>query len=107
MGNHVHLLLVPLGESAMARTLGRTHGDYSRWLNMKMGETGHVWQNRYYSCPLDEEHRWEALRYVELNPVRAGIVDGPEDWPWSSAVARAGGEDRTGILEMGEWKARW
>jgi putative transposase len=74
MGNHVHLLLAPDREDGLAKTLGRAHTDYSRWLNVKRGETGHVWQNRYFSCPLDERHQWEALRYVELNPVRAGLA---------------------------------
>ncbi len=54
MGNHVHLLLAPETEDGLAKTLGRTHTDYSRWLNLQMERTGHVWQNRYFSCPLDE-----------------------------------------------------
>lgn len=74
---------------------------------MRSGETGHVWQNRFYSCPLGEAHQWDALRYVELNPVRAGLVEAPVDWPWSSAAAHTSGVDERGILEWSEWSLRW
>jgi putative transposase len=107
MNNHVHLLAVPHAASGLAKGLGRAHADYSRWLNMKRGETGHVWQNRFYSCPLDERHQWEALRYVELNPVRAGLVREAADWHWSSAAAHMTGVDRTGILDLTDWSRRW
>ena len=46
-----------------------------------------MWQNRFYSCPLAERHLWIALRYVEANPVRAGIASRPEQYRWSSAAA--------------------
>jgi putative transposase len=49
--------------------------------------TGHLWQNRYFSAPLDATHFLNAVRYVELNPVRAGITDRAEDYAWSSAAA--------------------
>ena len=85
MGNHVHLIAIPPAATALAKSLGRAHVDYARWLNLRRGETGHVWQNRFFSCPMDERHQWEALRYVERNPVRA----------------------RSGILDMAEWERRW
>jgi putative transposase len=107
MGNHVHLLLVPETPDGLAKTLGRAHTDYSRWLNLRLGQTGHVWQNRYFSCPLDEQHQWEALRYVELNPVRAGLVDSAAEWAWSSAAAHCGADDPTGLLDCREWRPRW
>ena len=107
LSNHIHLVAVPRAEDSLAKALGRAHVDYARWLNVRRDETGHVWQNRYFSCPLDERHRWEALRYVELNPVRAGLVGTPERWPWSSAAAHLGGLDRTGFLDLTEWAARW
>jgi len=107
MGNHVHLLAIPASETALAKGLGRAHNDYARWWNVARGETGHVWQNRFYSCPLEERHQWEALRYVELNPVRAGLVREAAEWPWSSATAHLAGVDRSGILEMASWRARW
>ena len=107
MSNHVHLLAIPRETSSLAKALGRAHTDYARWLNLRRGETGHVWQNRFYSCPLDEHYRWEALRYVELNPVRAGLVSEAANWRWSSAAAHTSGVDRTGILEWTEWSLRW
>jgi putative transposase len=107
MGNHGHLVAVPRGETGLARALGQTHGDYARWMNLRRGEVGHLWQNRYYSCPLDEQYQWEALRYVELNPVRAGLAQEAADWPWSSAFAHVTGVDRAGVLETAEWEERW
>jgi putative transposase len=107
MGNHVHLLVVPEKETSLAQAFGRTHNDYARWLNLRRGETGHLWQNRYYSCPLDEPHQWAALRYVELNPVRAALAADPASWPWSSARAHLTGVDQSGILDMTEWRRNW
>lgn len=107
MGNHIHLLAIPPTETALAKTLGRAHVDYARWSNLKRGQTGHLWQNRYYSCPLDESHQWAALRYVELNPVRAGLVSKAADWRWSSAQAHTGAFDRTNSLDLSDWRAAW
>jgi len=107
MSNHIHLIAIPQAAKALAAALGRTHADYARWINLQRGETGHLWQNRYYSCPLDEEHQWEALRYVELNPVRAGLVHDASEWPWSSAAAHTGGADRAAILDNSVRGATW
>jgi putative transposase len=107
MGNHVHLIAAPPTANALAKCFGRTHVDYARWLNVRRGETGHLWQNRFFSCPMDDRHHWEALRYIELNPVRAGLVQDAVAWPWSSAAAHAAGTDRSGILDLVEWSERW
>ncbi len=107
MPNHVHLIAIPASESGLAKALGRTHNDYARWLNLRRETTGHVWQNRFYSCPMDEAHGWEALRYVELNPVHAGLVNDAAGWQWSSAAAHVGGRDPWGFLDTTEWSARW
>jgi putative transposase len=107
MGNHVHVLAVPTDSVGMARALGRTHVDYARWLNMRRQETGHAWQNRFYSCPLDERHQWEALRYVELNPVRAGLASHATEWRWSSARAHSQGYDAGGFIDCADWNKRW
>jgi putative transposase len=107
MGNHVHLLAVPTDRLGLAHAVGRAHVEYSRWLNMRRQETGHLWQNRYYSCPLDERHQWEALRYVELNPVRAGLASQAADWRWSSARAHLRGSDDTGFIDCAGWRSRW
>jgi len=85
MPNHVHLVLVPEGLLSMASTLRQTHSDYALRMNRLLSQTGHFWESRYFSCPLDRRHFSNAIRYVELNPVRAGLVAAPQDWPWSSA----------------------
>ncbi len=65
---------------------------YSRFINRCRERSGHLWSNCFYSTPLDESHLWAAVKYVELNPVRARIADAPEDNAWSSARAHASGE---------------
>jgi len=85
MPNHVHLILVPSSEDGLARALGPLHRRYSVEVNQREGWSGHLWQSRFASFPLDEAHLHACLRYVELNPVRAGLVERPEEWPWSSA----------------------
>jgi len=93
MSNHVHLVAVPQAADSLARAIGRAHGRYSRWFNVQRKWTGHLWANRFFSCPLDGLHLWTAVRYVELNPVRAGLVMRAEDYPWSSARAHAWEEE--------------
>ena len=86
MSNHVHLVMVPRHVDALAKSLKHTHGRFAAYWNAKYHSSGHVWQGRYYSCPLDQTHLWQALRYTELNPVRAGLVVEAEAWTWSSAA---------------------
>ena len=70
MSNHVHLIAVPTTAEAMALTLKHAHGRYASYWNVRQSASGHVWQGRFYSCPLDPTHQWAAMRYAELNPVR-------------------------------------
>jgi hypothetical protein len=72
MSNHVHLVAVPQTPQALSQALKQAHGRYAAYWNAQQSSTGHVWQGRFYSCPLDVSHLWKALRYVELNPVRRG-----------------------------------
>lgn len=104
MTNHVHIIAVPRRDDSLAKALGRTHNDYSRWLHIRQGVVGHLWQNRFFSCALDNHHLWQALRYVERNPVRAGLVWHPEEWLWSSAQAHLQGADPSGLLNFDRWK---
>jgi len=92
MTNHVHLIAVPGHEKSLASTLQRVHCEYARRVHQSRARTGHLWQARFYSCALDEPHLDTALRYVEMNPVRARLVDGPGEYPWSSAWARLAGQ---------------
>ena len=87
MTNHIHAIVVPKSEAGLAETFRDVHSTYGRWFNRKYGLGGHLWQGRFYSCVLDEAHLWSAVRYVERNPVRAGIVQHAEDYRWSSAAA--------------------
>ncbi len=107
MGNHVHLLAIPTAADGLALALGRTHNEYARWINVSRCRAGHLWQNRFYSCVLDEAHQWEALRYTELNPVRAGLAAEAVDWPWSSAIAHLTGWDVSELLDFSDWRRRW
>jgi len=91
MTNHVHLVGVPETEVALARTLRDTHSAYASYSNSREGTSGHLWQGRFFSTVLDEPHLWAAVRYVERNPVRAGLVQEAVDYAWSSAAAHARG----------------
>ena len=104
MDNHVHLIAVPGRADSLARTLQRTHADYARYANIKHRSTGHLWQSRYFSCPLDPIHCWQALAYVEKNPVRAGMVSRPAQWRWSSARAHLGDRDFAIWLDLTLWR---
>ncbi len=86
MSNHFHLIAIPRREDSFALGLRALLSEYSLRMNTLRGEIrGHAWQSRYYSCALKRRHLWMALRYVELNPIRAKIVAKPEQYPWSSA----------------------
>ncbi|HYD38698.1 MAG TPA: transposase [Allosphingosinicella sp.] len=91
MPNHVHLVLVPSAERGMSAALHRTQGRYARAVNAREKWVGQLWQGRFASFVMDEAHLLACARYVELNPVRAGLVARPGDWPWSSARVHLGG----------------
>lgn len=107
MSNHVHLLVVPRKSDSLARALKQTHGRYASYWNATHRSSGHVWQGRFYSCPLDESHLWIALRYMELNPVRAAMVSRPQLWPWSSAAVHCGDSEELTGLELSARNRRW
>ena len=105
MTNHVHLVVIPEAADSLATLLRRVHGRYAQMLNARRSRTGHLFQNRYFSCPLEKTHLWRALAYVERNPVRAGMVERPEQYRWSSAAIHVGLEkDRLGLLDLDFWK---
>ncbi|MEE9613752.1 MAG: transposase [Thermodesulfobacteriota bacterium] len=86
MTNHVHFICVPDRPDSLAKTFNTLHMRYSQYYNRKKEARGHLWQGRFFSCALDEEHLFAAVRYVENNPVRAGIVRKARRYPWSSAA---------------------
>ena len=93
MPNHVHLIAVPRSADGLRRALGEVHRRYTRMVNFREGWRGHLWQGRFASYVLDERYLLTAARYVELNPVRAGLVEAPTRYRWSSAAAHARGRD--------------
>jgi len=70
------------------------------------GRTGHIWQNRFYSCPLDANHYFTALSYIEQNPVRAKMVRSPWTYRWSSAGFHVGMEAEFGLIDKNRWHAQ-
>jgi putative transposase len=107
MSNHVHLVLIPRKPESMGLALKHAHGRFASYWNGAHRTSGHVWQGRYYSCPLDETHLWTALRYTELNPVRAGLVEEAQRWEWSSAAAHCASAPAEAFLAMELWLRRW
>jgi putative transposase len=102
MNNHVHVIAVPEREDSLSKTLARTHSEYASSLNRTQQRSGHLWQNRFFSCPMGPTHLHRAMLYVDLNPVRAGLVKTPEDWEWSSARVHAS-EGLADPLMQGGW----
>jgi len=93
MPNHVHLIAVPKSAEGLRLAVGEAHRRYTRHVNFCEGWKGHLWQGRFSSYPTDEAYLLSAARYVEFNPVRAGLVKKPWLYRWSSADAHLKGKD--------------
>jgi len=93
MPNHVHIIAVPSDEDGLRRAFADTHRRYTGFINARARWTGHLWQGRFGAVAMDEAHLANAMRYVALNPVRAGLVERAEHWRWSSAAAHIAGKD--------------
>lgn len=106
MTNHVHLVVVPEAEHSLANTFRHTHARFAQYWNTAFQRTGHLWQNRFYSCPVEASAQWRVVRYVEQNPVRAGLVRMATDYVWSSARAHAGLEPSL-VLDAERWNRSW
>lgn len=105
MSNHVHLIAYPTLPTSLARALATTHMVYAQRQHKRHGVVGHLWQGRFFSCALDDEHLVQAIRYVEMNPVRAGMVGRPDEWEWSSARYHLG-QRQDVLLENARWPDR-
>ncbi len=103
MTNHVHLVAVPSLPDSLAKAIGGTHLRYAQYVNELQDRSGHLWQGRFFSIPMDDEHTVLALRYVERNPVRAKLVRMAWRYPWSSAAAHCGQNDSSGLLDTRRW----
>jgi putative transposase len=107
MSNHVHLIVIPGNVEGLALSMKHTHGRYASYWNVLHNSSGHAWQGRYYSCPVDGPHLWEALRYPELNPVRAKLVPEAHAWAWSSAAAHCDTVQVDAFLSTELWQNHW
>lgn len=92
MLTHFHLLVTPDHWRSLPCTMGRVGSRYVRYFNRKYGRTGSLWGSRYRPFLIEDERRWlNCLKYIELNPVRAGVVSRPEEYPWSTYRVHAFG----------------
>ena len=91
MPNHVHLVVKPETENGLRQFFGEAHRHYTRRINFREGWRGYLWQGRFQSFVMDEKHLIAAVRYVEMNPVRAGLTRTASEWIWSSARAYLAG----------------
>ena len=112
MDNHVHLVLVPEAADGLRAALGEAHRRYTRAVNFREGWRGYLFQGRFASYPMDEAHLMAAVRYVELNPVAAGMVARAGDWRWSSACShlagrRAKDDPLTDVAALGRHVPNW
>jgi len=104
MINHIHIIATPTRQDSLAKALGRVNLLYSQYISYMHGRTGHLWQNRFYSCPLDTNHFFTALSYIEQNPVRAKMVRYPWTYRWSSAGFHIGQEDEFCLMDKKRWR---
>jgi putative transposase len=93
MPNHVHVVAVPSHADGLRALFAEAHRRYAAFVNGRAGWTGHLWQGRYGSVVMDDDHLASAIRYVSLNPVRAGLVARAQDWPYSSVGAHLAGRN--------------
>jgi len=104
MTNHIHIIATPRKEDSLANTLGRTNLLYAQYINYMHGRSGHLWQNRFFSCPMDDNYFFKALRYIEQNPVRAKMTRRPWTYRWSSAVFHTGKDDEFSLMDKKRWQ---
>jgi putative transposase len=90
MTNHIHLVAVPTTATGLSEALRDAHTSYTMYFNVKYGFKGHAWEARPSIFLMETNHLWNAVRYVELNPVRARMVVRAEHYAWSSAAAHCG-----------------
>lgn len=111
MTNHVHLIAIPKSNNSFDRGIGELHRRYAQRINSRKGWRGHLWQERFHSYPMDQSHLYNAVRYVELNPVRAKIASSPDKYLWSSARARLGFSDlllsQESKFRVSNWHDYW
>jgi len=106
MTNHVHILATPAEKNGVSRMMQRLGSIYAASANALFHRTGSLWEGRFKSSLIDSDRYCLACyRYIELNPVRAGMVKHPGDYPWSSYRSNALGDGRYPIEPRREWLA--
>lgn len=90
MSNHVHLLATPHTDRALSRMMQSLGSRYVRWFNDRHERSGTLWEGRFHASLVDSEaYLLSCMRYIELNPLRANLVQHPADYRWSSFAANA------------------
>ncbi|MCX5652019.1 MAG: transposase [Planctomycetota bacterium] len=100
MSNHVHVIAVPEAQNSLMECIGRTHRKFSEHLNRRTGTKGTNWEGRYFAQAMGPRHAVNALRYIERNPVDAGLIEDPTAWEWSSASAHSAAGKHWPILNF-------
>lgn len=103
MTNHVHIVAVPAADDGLEKVFRPLHTRYAMRVNRLRNWNGHVWQGRFFSSTLDDSYLWTAMRYVERNPIRAGMTDSAQRYPWSSAAAHCGLADDPVLTRDPAW----
>ena len=103
MANHVHIIAAPQQDDSLAKAIGRTHFRYTQYINRFHKRRGHLWQGRFYSCALDERHFFVAMKYIELNPVRAKLCRVPWRYKWSSASEHIDKKSKSELVNLSGW----
>lgn len=106
MTNHVHVIGRPRADDSLAKAVGRTHWLYTQYVNRLHSRSGHLWQNRFYSCMLSPMHFLSAMRYIECNPVRARICRAAWNYEWSSAAIHGNGDSVSTAIDIAAWRKR-
>jgi len=100
MGNHLHLLVIS-GPDGLSRFMQVLLGRYSRWANRRHGGDGGIFETRFHTTPVDHDaHLWTVAAYIDLNPVKDGFVERPEEWPWSSYRAHVRLDEPAELLSL-------
>jgi putative transposase len=103
MNNHIHLLAVPETETSLSRGIGLTNQVYTQYINRKLHQSGRIWQNRFFSCVVEnDQYLWAVARYIERNPLKVGLAESAEAYLWSSAKAHITGANDS-LLSTESW----
>ena len=105
MPNHVHFIMAPSHSDGLRATFAEAHRRYSARIHSRLKLTGHLWQGRFSSTPMDERHLIAAARYIAMNPVAGGMVKRARDWKWASTRAHLARAD-DGVVSVGPILAR-